>query len=98
MPNCLRGVVGANWRIILKKIVKVEQLIELAMEVETKDSLPWHLVNIAPDTAYGMMAAHVVDMFENQDNTNKELVMMSVMTKLLVENFLLQAKIAQDNS
>lgn len=79
----------------MKKIATLEQLIELAMEVEAEDPLPWDSVNIAPETAYGMMAAHVIDMFEQESDSDRELVMMGVMTKLLVENFLLQAVIAQ---
>ena len=79
----------------MKKIATLEQLIELAMEVEAEDPLPWDNVNIAPETAYGMMAAHVIDMFEQESESDRELVMMGVMTKLLVENFLLQAVIAQ---
>ena len=80
------------------KMVVLEQLIELAMTVEQQDPLPWHTVNITPETAYSMMAAHVIDLFEKESDSDRELVMMSVMTKLLVENFLLNLKLHQKNS
>jgi hypothetical protein len=102
MPNCLQGVAGANWRTIVDdlnpKMVTLEQLIELAMAVEPSDPLPWNSVNISPETAYSMMAAHVIDLFEQQSDVDREIVMMSVMTKLLVENFLLNLKLHQNNS
>ena len=83
---------------ISQKTITLEQLVELAIEVEHHDPLPWESVNISRETAYGMMAAHVIDLFERESTANKETVMMSVMTKLLVENFFLNLRLSQDNS
>jgi hypothetical protein len=80
------------------KIVTLEQLVELAMESDSQQELPWSSVNIEPETAYSMMAAHVIDLFEEHKEADREVVMMSVMTKLLVENFLLNLKLQQNNS
>ena len=83
---------------IKEKILTLEQLVELAMEVEHRDPLPWDTVNIGKETAYGMMAAHVIDLFEQESAADRETVMMATMTKLLVENFLLNLKLHQNNS
>lgn len=80
------------------KMLTLEQLVELAMEVEHRDPLPWDSVNISKETAYGMMAAHVIDLFEQESDADRETVMMATITKLLVENFLLNLKLHQDNS
>lgn len=79
------------------KVATLEQLVQLAMATDV-GPLPWDSVNIEPETAYSMMAAHVIDLFERETDAYKEIVMMSVMTKLLVENFLLNLKLHQDNS
>ena len=83
---------------IKEKILTLEQLVELAMEVEHRDPLPWDSVNISKEAAYGMMAAHVIDLFEQESDADRETVMMATMTKLLEENFLLNLKLHQDNS
>jgi hypothetical protein len=87
----------------MKKMIKLNELVSLAMETEVGDDLPWDVVKITPEGAYGMMAAHVIDLMEQyseegRTGADREIVMMAVMTKLLVENFLLQTKIEKDNS
>jgi len=80
-----------------KKVATLEQLIELAQAVEKKDPINWSQVSVTPETAYGMMAAHVIDLFEEHNSADREITMMSVMVKLLVENFILNLRIHQSN-
>lgn len=80
------------------KIITLDQLVELAMESDVQQELPWSSVNIEAHTAYSMMAAHVIDLFDEHKEADREIVMMSVMTKLLVENLLLNLKIHQNNN
>jgi hypothetical protein len=81
-----------------QKILTVEDIVELAMTVEEADPIDWSAVNISPDTAYRMMAAHVIDLLEEHPAADREMVMMGVMTKLMVENFFLNLQIQQNNS
>ena len=76
-----------------KKIIALEHLIELAMETEQDNPLAWDTVNVEPKTAYSMMTAHVLDMFEEHTDADQEIVMMSVMIKLLVERSILSNEI-----
>ena len=80
-----------------KKVATLKQLIELAQAVEKKDPINWSQVSVTPETAYGMMAAHVIDLFEEHNSADREITMMSVMVKLLVENFILNLRIHQSN-
>ena len=80
-----------------KKVATLEQLVELAQAVEKKDPINWSQVSVTPETAYGMMAAHVIDLFEEHNSADREITMMSVMVKLLVENFILNLRIHQSN-
>lgn len=102
MPNRLQGVEGADWRNILndttQKILTVEDIVELAMTVEEADPIDWSAVNISQDAAYRMMAAHVIDLLEEHSAADRDMVMMGVMTKLMVENFFLNLQIQQNNS
>ena len=79
------------------KVATLNQLIELAQIVEQKDPIDWSQVSVTPESAYGMMAAHVIDLFEEHNSADKEITMMSVMVKLLVENFVLNLRIHQNN-
>ena len=49
------------------------------------------MLKIDEPGAYNMMASHVVEQFQN--SANHELVMLSTITKLLVENFILNLKL-----
>lgn len=81
----------------MEKMITLEQLVELSMLTETADEIPWDKINIGKENAYGMMAAHVIDMLdEDKEAADREIVMMSVMVKLLVENFALQLIIREN--
>jgi len=75
----------------LKPHQKIQTIAELAQEAELTDPIDWGLLNIDEPTAYRMMASHVVEQF--QDSADHELVMLSTITKLLVENFVLNLKL-----
>ena len=79
-----------------KKLLSLDQLVELAMECEI-DDLPWDLTNMNRRQAYSMMACHVLDMLDQDDDqADKEIVMMTVMIRLLVENFFLNLMLNQE--
>ena len=60
-----------------KKLLSLDQLVELAMECEI-DDLPWDLTNMNRRQAYSMMACHVLDMLDQDDDqADKEIVMMA---------------------
>ena len=75
----------------MNNIQKINLIAQLAQESEITDPIDWGYLNIDEPTAYKMMAAHVVDQFDNK--SDHELIMMSTITKLLVENFVLNLKL-----
>ncbi len=79
----------------MNKKIKLQDLVELAQEVEYEDPLQWQDINIDSNAAYTMMAAHVLEQFDSQDDPYQKLTMMGVITKLLVENFLLNVRLSQ---
>lgn len=72
----------------------VKLIAALAQEVEITDPIDWDTLNLAPEQAYRMMAAHVTDFFDDNDAlTNK-----AILAKLLVENFTLNLRLQSGKS
>jgi hypothetical protein len=67
----------------------VKILVDLAMEVEMEDPIDWGMLAVSEHDAYELMAAHVLEM-NNDDLTNK-----AIIVKLLVENFVLNLKLME---
>ena len=72
-------------------MISVETLVELAKEVENEDPIDWGMLSIDEDTAYKVIASQVLEIY----NTNDQLTMLASITKLIVENFVLNLKLAQ---
>jgi hypothetical protein len=73
-------------------LYKPEVIAELAQEFELSDPIDWGLLPIREEDAYLLIAENVCDIMNNSDD--KELVAITAMTKLLVENFVLNLQLA----
>jgi hypothetical protein len=71
----------------------LDQLVELAQQVEIEDPIDWGMLAVSEDEAYRLMALGVLDMFDDIEHNNKESAMLSVIVKLTVENFVLNLKL-----
>ena len=67
----------------------VEQLADLAQEAEFKDPIDWGMLPIEESAAYCLMANSVVEQFNDINDSDMLPVAMATITKLLVENFVL---------
>lgn len=72
-------------------MINVDQLVELAKEVESEDPIDWGMLAIDEEAAYRLIATHVIELY----NTNDQLTMLASITKLIVENFVLNLKLYQ---
>lgn len=70
---------------------KINLLAQLAQESEISDPIDWGYLSIDENTAYKMMAAHVIEAFDQKNND--DLVLLATITKLLVENFVLNLRL-----
>jgi hypothetical protein len=77
----------------MNKLPTVEQLADLAREAEIADPIDWNGLAINEATAYRMMASHVLEMYATAGTENRDAVMLSTITKLLVENFVLNVRL-----
>lgn len=74
--------------------MKLEELIELVKEVENQDSIDWGMLNIDENEAVKLIAMDVLDMFKGYETcSERESIMLVTITKLILENFVLQLKL-----
>ena len=66
----------------------IRNLVILAKEGEMMDPIDWGELNVTEDQAYVMMATHVLEMERNHLTDG------AIIVKLLVENFVLNLKLA----
>lgn len=71
----------------------VVQLADLAMESEMADPIDWGMLNVGERDAYLLMASNVLKQMESLNNENRMIVAMATITKLLVENFVLNVRL-----
>lgn len=80
----------------MKDLTKTEYvgvLVDLAQEMEIKDNIDWGMLNVNEQQAYELMANSVVDQIHALPESQREIILMASLTKLLVENFVLNARL-----
>lgn len=70
-----------------------DSLADLAMQAEISDPIDWGMLSIEERQAYTMMAVSVIEQVNGIKEDQRLVVAMATMTKLLVENFVLNLKI-----
>lgn len=72
----------------------IKLIADLAQESEVTDPIDWNALNITEQYAYELMASHVVENFAKKvPEENHTMVLYATLTKLLVENFVLNLKL-----
>lgn len=73
--------------------ITVDMLADLAMQAEITDPIDWGMLSVEERQAYMLMAGTVLDQIAGLPDDRKLLIAMASMTKLLVENFVLNIKL-----
>jgi hypothetical protein len=73
----------------------VEQIVELAKEIEHEDPIDWGMLNIDEDEAFKLIAPSVLANYLLLDKDSRDIMMLSTIVKLTVENFALNVKLMQ---
>jgi hypothetical protein len=76
----------------------LEQIIELAKEVETTDAIDWENLPPNKDSIYQLVGSQACQLYELymlyvKQTTDGEAIIVATLTKLLVENFVLNLKV-----
>jgi len=80
----------------LTKTEAVGRLIALAKEVEIRDPIDWSLIKVTENEIYEMMASSVIDQMYSVPDEHRDTVALATLTKLLVENFVLNTKLGEE--
>ncbi len=75
----------------------VDELVELAREIENADPIDWGMVPIQEDVAYRQMAQQVLEMMKSYSPVDRQAVALAAITKLLVDNFVLNYQLISRN-
>jgi len=70
----------------------IERITLLAQEVETEDPIDWGMLEISEEDAYKLIAMSTVNKFDKY-NVQERDIMIATITKLVVENFVLNLKL-----
>lgn len=75
----------------------VEQLVELAKEIESEDPIDFGMLRVDEDVAYTVMATGVLETYLMNDKEDRDLILLATVVKLTVENFCLQLEKVKRN-
>jgi alanine-alpha-ketoisovalerate/valine-pyruvate aminotransferase len=71
-----------------------EQIIELAKEVELTDAIDWENLPLEKDRIYQIIGSQAYELYANYSQSEDgEAILIATVTKLLVENFVLNLKV-----
>jgi len=71
-----------------------EQIIELAKEVELSDQIDWDNLPLEKDRIYQIVGSQAYELYANYSQSEDgEAILIATVTKLLVENFVLNLKV-----
>lgn len=70
-----------------------KELADIAMEAEISDPIDWTGLQISERAAYEMMASHALGLYVTIKSDGRDAVLLSIITKMLVENFVLNLKL-----
>ena len=74
--------------------VDLELLVDIAQDVEGQGAVDWGRLAMGKEEAYKMVGASILEMFDKPEYTfDDKVVIMSTITKLTVENMLLNLKL-----
>ena len=74
--------------------ITANMLADLAMQAEIIDPIDWGMLSMEERQAYILMATSVIEQVNGVSEDQQLMVAMATMTKLLVENFVLNVKLS----
>lgn len=79
-------------------MMSLDELLVLVSEVETEDPIDWAYLNIDEDTTTRLIAMSILEMYrtlEQEDPKTIEAITCATITKLVLENMVLNARLLQ---
>lgn len=79
---------------IYNDMISIDELIQLAQDIEHTDPIDWDYLNISEDNAYRLIASGLLEHIQSIANKEDQFkILLATATKLSVENFVLNIKL-----
>ena len=72
-----------------------QQLIELALEVESQDPIDWSGLSVTSEQVYSLLSLSVLEYSKNADPKLLPAILLATVLKLTAENFVLNLKLLE---
>jgi hypothetical protein len=76
----------------------LNQLVDIAEQIEISDPIDWGMLNVDEKEAYQLIASDVLENYSKADKEYRELILLATVVKLTVENFVVNLKLLQERS
>lgn len=74
--------------------IDLDLLIDIAMEVDDADPIDFGRLSVGKQEAFKMIGTSILEQFDKEEYTEEDkIILLSTLTKLTVENFLLHTKL-----
>lgn len=85
--------------VFMKNKISVEEIIDLVNHIESQDPIDWGMLAIDENLATEMLVNQLVDRYNTEwitlDDDDKIKIFLASMSKLVIENFVLNVKLRQ---
>jgi hypothetical protein len=76
------------------KSISLVTLVDIAMSIDEEDPIDFGILGQTKESAFAMVGASVLEMFDKTEyNDDDKLILLSTITKLTVENMVLNIKL-----
>lgn len=80
-------------------MLDLDIVVALVREIDTEDAIDWGMINIGEEAATRLLATSVIEHFEKNiqpmQSIDRDYLIVAAITKLTIENFVLNLKLAQ---
>jgi len=77
-----------------KRKIDLDLLVDIALEVNEGDPIDFGRLSVGKQEAFKMIGASILEQFDKEEYTEEDkIILLSTITKLTVENFLLNTKL-----
>jgi len=76
--------------------IDLDLLVDIATDAEEIESFDWGRLSVGKEEAYKMIGSSILDQFDKESYTEEDkIILLSTITQLAVENFLLNLKLLE---
>ena len=75
----------------------VEQIVELAKEIESESPIDFGMLRVDEDAAYNLVANQAIEIYLSNPKEQRDMILLATTVRLMVENFVLNLEKVKRN-